>query len=83
MVSIMAESREGCRQRFLFIQRDSFGKFTGFWTSLLPQIQDVEGRFACLLPPREPTDEMALAAKNLLEAMGISVESAGFDPRWS
>ncbi len=83
VVAIMAESREGHAQRFLFIQRDSFGKFTGFGTSLLPQIQEVQGRFAGLLPPKEPTDEMALAARNLLQAMGIAVENAGFDPRWN
>ena len=83
VVSIMAESREVRTQRFLFIQRDSFGKFTGFGTSLLPQIQEVEGRFAGLLPPKEPTDEMAMAAKNLLQAMGIAIENAGPDPRWN
>jgi hypothetical protein len=83
VVSIMAESREGCTQRFLFIQRDSLGKFTGFGTSLLPQVEDVEGRFAGLLPPKEPTEEIAMAARNLLQAMGIAVENAGFDPRWN
>ena len=83
VVSIMAESREARAQRFLFIQRDSLGKFTGFGTSLLPQVQEIEGRFAGLLPPREPTDEMAMAAKNLLQAMGIAIENAGPDPRWN
>lgn len=83
VVAIMAESREVRAQRFLFIQRNSLGKFTGFGTSLLPQIQDVEGRFAGLLPPKDPTDEMALAARNLLQAMGIAVENAGPDPRWN
>jgi hypothetical protein len=35
------------------------------------------------MPPKEPTDEMAMAAKNLLQVMGIAVEKAGFDPRWN
>jgi len=83
VVAIMAESREGSAQRFLFIQRDSFGKFTGFGTSLLPQIQEVQGRYAGLMPPSEPSDEMALAAKNLLQAMGVSLEKVGFDPKWN
>lgn len=83
VVSIMAESREGCAQRFLFIQRDSLGRFTGFGTSLLPQIQDVEGRFAGLLPPKEPTDEMAMAARNLLQSLGVAIEQVGPDPRWN
>ena len=83
VVAIMAESREGGAQRFLFIQRDSFGKFTGFGTSLLPQIQEVQGRYAGLMPPSEPSDEMAFAAKNLLQAMGVSLEKVGFDPEWN
>jgi hypothetical protein len=83
VVSIMAESREGRGQRFLFIQRDSLGRFTGFGTSLLPQIQEIEGRFAGLLPPNEPTDEMAMAARNLLQAMGVAIERAGPDPKWN
>jgi hypothetical protein len=83
VVAIMAESREGRAQRFLFIQRDSAGRFTGFGTSLLPQIQEIEGRFAGLLPPNEPTDEMAMAARNLLQAMGVAIERAGPDPKWN
>jgi hypothetical protein len=83
VVAIMAESREGHAQRFLFIQRDSFGKFTGFGTSLLPQVHEVQGRFAGLLPPKEPTDEMALAARNLLQALGVAIEQVGPDPRWN
>ena len=83
VVAIMAESREGRAQRFLFIQRDSAGRFTGFGTSLLPQIQEIEGRFAGLLPPSEPTDEMAMAARNLLQAMGVAIERAGNDPKWN
>jgi hypothetical protein len=83
VVAIMAECHGRSAQRFLFIQRDSFGKFIGFGTSLLPPIDEVQGRFAGLMPPKEPTNEMAMAARNLLQAMGIAVEKAGFDPRWN
>ena len=83
VVAIMAESRGAKAQRFLFIQRDSRGKFLGFGTSLLPKIDEVQGRFAGMLPPKEPSDEMALAAKNLLKSMGIALENVGFDPRWN
>ncbi len=83
VVVIMAECQGRAAQKFLFIQRDSFGKFLGFGTSLLPPIDEVQGRFAGLMPPKEPTDEMAMAAKNLLQAMGIAVEKAGVDPRWN
>jgi len=83
VVAIMAECHGRSAQRFLFIQRDSFGKFIGFGTSLLPPIDEVQGRFAGLMPPKEPTDEMAMVARNLLRSMGIAVEKAGFDPRWN
>jgi hypothetical protein len=79
----MAECHGRSAQRFLFIQRDSFGKFIGFGTSLLPPNNEVQGRFAGLMPPKEPTDEMAMVARNLLRSMGIAVEKAGFDPRWN
>lgn len=82
-MAIIAEGRTSGAQRFLFIQRDSFGKFIGFGTSPLPPIDTVQGRFAGLMPPKEPTDEMATAARNLLQVMGIAVEKAGFDPRWN
>jgi hypothetical protein len=83
VVAVMAESRDCNAQRFLFIQRDSGGKFLGFGTSLLPQAQQVEGRYAGLMPPKEPTEEMALAARSLLQAMGVSLEKVGFDPKWN
>jgi hypothetical protein len=83
VVVIAGECREGATTRFLFIQRDGLGKFAGFGTSLLPQDGKLEGRFAGLIPPKEPTNEMAATAKNLLQAMGVSVEQVGFDPRWN
>ncbi len=83
VVLIAGESREGTAHRFLFIQRDSSGKFAGFGTSLLPEDGKLEGRFAGLMPPKEPTDEMAATARNLLKVMGVAVEQVGFDPRWN
>ena len=74
VVAIMAEGRGRAAQRFLFIQRDSFGKFLGFGTSLLPEMDKAEGRFVGLLPPKAPTEQMASAARNLLQSMGVSVE---------
>lgn len=83
VVAIMAEGKERVAQRFLFIQRDSFGKFLGFGTSLLPDISQVEGRFAQIMPPKEPTNENAATARALLQAMGIALERHGPDPRWN
>lgn len=84
VVSVIAEASQGYATRFLFIQRDSLGKFTGFGTSLLPSYTDqLERRFTGLMPPKEPTDEMVMSARNLLQMMGISVEQAGFNPKWN
>jgi hypothetical protein len=83
VVAIMAEGNHRASQRLLFIQRDSFGSFSGFGASLLPEVDHVEGRFAGLMPPKAPTDEMTATARNLLKTMGISVERHGADHQWN
>ncbi len=83
IVAVMGESRDGRAQQFLFIQRDAAGKFTGFGTSLLPQFDKLEGRFAGMIPPNAPTDEDTRKAQALLAAMGVTVFQAGFDPSWN
>jgi hypothetical protein len=35
------------------------------------------------MPLKDPTEEMAATARNLLKTMGIAVEQSGFDPRWN
>ena len=48
---------------------------------LIKQYLDIGVR--SLMVPMVETAEMATAARNLLQAMGIAVEKAGFDPRWN
>ena len=83
VVVIIAEARGAKAQQFLFIQRDSGGKFAGFGTSLVPQFEEMEGRFAQMMPPKEPSDKDAQMAKMLLTAMGVIVEGKGQNPMWN
>lgn len=83
VVVIMGETRDSRGQQFLFIQRNSAGNFTGFGTSLLPQFDDLQGRFAQMMPPKEPGEKDALMARTLLGAMGIQVRNEGFNPMWN
>lgn len=83
VVVIMAEARGSKAQQFLFIQRDSSGKFTGFGTSLVPQFEELEGRFAQMMPPKEPSDKDAQMAQMLLTAMGVIVVNKGQNPMWN
>ncbi len=83
VIVIMGETRESCAQQFLFIQRNSSGKFTGFGTSLLPQFDDMQGRFAQMMPPKVPGENEVFMARSLLTAMGVKVTSAGFNPMWN
>ena len=83
VVVLMAEARGASKQRFLFIQRDSAGRFTGFGTSLLPDIDKAEGRFSGLMPLRAPTEEIAMQALNLLRISGVAVERIGDQPGWN
>lgn len=83
VVVIMGETHDSRGQHFLFIQRNSAGKFTGFGTSVVPQFDRLEGRFAQMMPPKEPSQNEALMARSLLTAMGIAVTNAGFNPMWN
>lgn len=76
VVAIMAEARGVQSQQFLFIQRNSFGKFIGFGTSLLPQYDSIEGRFAQMMPLKEPGEKESKAARDLLNVLGIKVSGS-------
>ncbi len=82
-VVIMAESRHSSAQRFLFIQRNAHGRFTGIGPNPLPQIDSMEGRFSQILSPQIPSKLDAEKARVFLRAMGIVVVSIGSDPRWN
>jgi len=83
VVAVMAEARDRCIQRFLFIQRNSAGQFTGFGTSLVPELDEVKGRFAQLIPPNVPSANDSAMARSLLEVMGVVLDDHGQNPIWN
>jgi hypothetical protein len=82
VVWIHGESRSSTISRFLFIQRDTYGNFTGFAPSLLPDDDgEVSGRFSGFLPQHEVTDKEALAARYLMQTMGADVRQPNSEPQ--
>ena len=67
-VVLMGESRTGCRQRMLPIIRTDAGGFFGFGESESQDTNEMSGRFAQILPPREPGSRDRAMAKALLAA---------------
>jgi hypothetical protein len=82
VVWIHGESRGSTISRFLFIQRDTYGNFTGFAPSLLPDDDgEVSGRFSGFMPEHEVSDTEALAARYLMQTMGADVRAPGSEPQ--
>jgi hypothetical protein len=82
VVWIHGESRSSTISRFLFIQRDTYGNFTGFAPSLLPDDDgEVSGRFSGFMPEHEVTDKEALAARYLMQTMGADVRQPSSEPQ--
>ena len=82
VVWIHGESRGSTISRFLFIQRDTYGNFTGFAPSLLPDDDgEVSGRFSGFMPEHEVSDKEALAARYLMQTMGADVRQPGSEPQ--
>ena len=81
---IIGQSRNANITRFLSIERDSAGDFAGFGPSLLPDMDGVpEGRFAQLMPAREPNDQDALVAFRALQSVGINIQRPGNEAQWN
>lgn len=81
--ALMAEARESQARRFLCSGRDSRGKFTGFGTRLVPQCDRFEGRFAQMMPPKEPGGQEVQLARTPLKSLGVVVEGHGQEPVWN
>ena len=67
VVMLMGESTERQRQKLLPIIRSGNGKFFGFGAPELPEVDNVKGRFAGLLPTKAPDAAMRELAKTMLE----------------
>jgi len=81
VVVLMGESRDGQKQKFLPIIRSDNGKFFGFGESDVPSMDKIEGRFAQILPPKVPDNEMRLLAQTMLQVKGVKVAQSGNGPR--
>ena len=70
VVVLMGEDRNRQRQQFLSIVRSDNGKFFGLTTADVPVPDKMTGRFANILPPNAPDQEMQLLAKTMLKVRG-------------
>lgn len=83
LVAISGEIKGLSAQQFLMIERDVAGVFSGFSNPMLPKFDELQGRFAGILPPREPKDNDAQMARFVLAGMGYIVEGKGSNPIWN
>jgi hypothetical protein len=82
VVVLMGESHTGQKQKFLPIIRSDNGKFFGLGESDAPSVDNVNGRFAQLLPAKTPDARIREVAKALLKVKGIArAKDGGAGPR--
>ena len=81
LVVLMGESRNGQKQRLLPIIRSDNGKFFGFGESELPELDEMKGRFAQLLPTKVPDDGLRQVAKAMLKVQGVKFVQSPHPPR--
>ena len=78
---LMGESHDGQKQKFLPIIRSDNGKFFGFGESELPDMDEMKGRFAQILPTKVPDDGLRQVAKAMLKVKGVKFAQPGKAPR--
>jgi hypothetical protein len=81
IVVLMGESRNGQKQKLLPIIRSDNGKFFGFGESELPEMDEMKGRFAQLLPTKAPDDGLREVAKAMLKVQGVKFAQSTHAPR--
>jgi hypothetical protein len=80
VIVLMGEARDAQKQKFLRIIRSANGKFFGFGESDAPGVDEMKGRFAQILPPKVPDDQMRLLVKTMLEVKGVAPAKPGVPP---
>ncbi len=75
VVVLTGETVEHGKQKLLPIIRTDAGGFFGFGEPNGPKLDNFEGRFAQMLPPKRPSAEAREMARAMLAAMGISEEN--------
>ena len=81
VVVLLGESSDGQKQKLLPIIRSGNGKFFGFGESDMPDMDKIEGRFARIIPPKVPEQEMRLLAHAMLKIKGVKLAPSGKSPR--
>jgi len=77
VIVLMGESHSGQKQKYLPIIRSDNGKFFGFGELNMPVLDNIEGRFAQLLPSEVATAEHRTLAKAMLKIKGVNVAKPG------
>ena len=80
VVVLMGESRDTHKQKLLPIIRSDNGKFFGFGESEVPGFSEMKGRFAQLLPTKEPSAEHRALAKAMLKVTSVEPPMRGSVP---
>ena len=80
-VILMGESRSGHKQKYLPIIRSGNGKFFGFGEFEDPGADEIKGRFAQLLPPKVPDEQMREVARAMLKVKGTKPALRGTSSR--
>ena len=67
VIVLMGEDRNGQRQQFLPIIRSDNGRFFNLGDSNMPIMDNIEGRFAQILPPKIPDEQGKLLAQAMMK----------------
>ena len=81
VIVLTGEARDAQKQKYLPIIRSDNGKFFGFGDSDVPIFDQMKGRFAQILPPKVPDDQMRLLVKTMLEVKGVTPSKPEANPR--
>ena len=74
VVALTGETVQHCKRKLLPIIRSDAGGFFGFGEHVGPKLDNFEGRFAQLLPPKQPSAEGIELARAMLAAIGVTEE---------
>ena len=83
VVVLTGETAQHSKQMLLPIIRTDAGGFFGFGEHDGPKLDNFEGRFAQVLPPKQATGEVRELARAMLAAMGVTEERLRGDAGWN
>jgi hypothetical protein len=81
VVVLMGEAAGEQRHKFLPIIRSGNGKFFGFGEPEAPEVNEMKGRFAQILPTKVPDAAMRDLAKVMLKVKGVAPAMPDASPR--